>query len=64
MASFHRFKLRQGAKWTIRRTTSFFGSCNNSPCRHRHRARKKPTYSSPGRSHRPAVGPPVPGYRH
>ncbi len=41
MPSFHRFKLRQGAKWTIKRTTSFFGSCNNSPCRHRHRTRTK-----------------------
>ncbi len=61
MASFHRFKLRQGAKWTIERTTPFFSSCDNSPCRHRHRARTKPTYSPPGRSRRPAVGPPVPG---
>ncbi len=62
MPSFHRFKLRQGAKWTIGRTTPFFGSCNNSPCRHRHRARtNQPTYSSPGRSRRPASESPVPG---
>jgi hypothetical protein len=29
----------KGAKWTMIRTTSFFGSCNNPPYRHRHRAR-------------------------
>jgi hypothetical protein len=28
MPSFHRFKLRQGAKWTIERSTPFFGICD------------------------------------
>jgi hypothetical protein len=37
MPSFRRCKLRQGAKWT-KATTLFFGSCDNSPCRHHHRA--------------------------
>jgi hypothetical protein len=36
--SFRRFKLWQGAKWTIGKTC-FFGSCDNSPCRHRNSAR-------------------------
>jgi hypothetical protein len=53
------------------RTTSFFGSCNNlltaiatAPGQDKsHAEAYQPTYSSPGRSRRPAVGPPVPGYR-
>ncbi len=28
MSSFHRFKLRQGAKWTIDRSTPFIGYCD------------------------------------
>jgi hypothetical protein len=58
--SFRRFKLRQGAKWTIERSTPFFGNCDirlaaiaTAPGRL--------TYSPPGQSRRPAVGPPVPG---
>jgi hypothetical protein len=44
MPSFRHCKLQQGIKWKIA-TTSFLGSCDNSPCRHRHHARtNQPAY--------------------
>jgi hypothetical protein len=37
MPNFPHCELQQGTKWTIA-TTSFLESCDNSSCRHRHRA--------------------------